>query len=99
MTTAQVESYIAQAHAWGIPHLYSINRDHSPNNPELTRVSSILSAYYQVMFDEPSLEVKPAVRGFSPGSIFARAKILVKKAVSSQKENPHTYRHMIGMLR
>lgn len=48
MTTAQVESYLRKAKEWGVPSVYSWNRDHSSNNPELTTVSSIMEKYYRV---------------------------------------------------
>lgn len=98
MTTAQVKNYIAKAHAWGIPHVYSINRDHSPNNPELTRVSRILSNHYAITLDTPTFEVKPELHGFSPRSVLIRIKRLVKKAAFPQKENIHQYHHLLGTL-
>lgn len=60
MTTAQVESYIKKAAAWGVPALYSWNRDHSPNNSELGKVSEILSKYYAIK----EIEVLPKSESF-----------------------------------
>ena len=98
MTTAQVENYIAKARAWGIPCVYSINRDHSPNNSELTRVSSIFSGYYAIIRDEYTFEVEPEIRGFFPKSILRRAKRVAKKIVFRPKKDIHAYRHLIGVL-
>lgn len=99
MTTAQVERYIAKARALGIPYIYSVNRDHSPNNPELTRVSEILSGHYTITCDRNIFDVKPVIEGFSPRSVLRRAKRLVKQVTARQRENIRSYRHLIGTLR
>lgn len=46
MTTRQVEAYVRRAHALACPYLYSLNRDRSHHNAELSNVRSILSQYY-----------------------------------------------------
>ena len=48
MTTAQVDGYVSQFRAWGCPALYSLNRDRSGHNEELTTVSEILAQHYEV---------------------------------------------------
>ena len=99
MTTMQVERYIAQARAWGIGHVYSVNRDHSPNNPELTRVSEILARHYTITYDKNLFDAKPTIEGFSPKSVLRRAKRLVKQATARSREDIRRYRHLIGTLR
>ena len=95
----QVERYIAQARAWGIGHVYSVNRDHSPNNPELTRVSEILARHYTITYDKNLFDAKPTIEGFSPKSVLRRAKRLVKQATARSREDIRRYRHLIGTLR
>ena len=46
MTTQQVEAYVRRAHELGCPFLYSLNRDRSHYNLELSSVRSVLSKYY-----------------------------------------------------
>ena len=48
MTTEQVSRYIAKTADLGCLSFYSLNRERSPYNPELTTVSSILAEYYEV---------------------------------------------------
>jgi len=48
MTDAQMIGYIDQLAAWKVSRVYSLNRDISPNNPELSGVTSILSRKYKV---------------------------------------------------
>ena len=65
MTDVQVAGYVERAHALNCPFFYSLNRDRSAYNPEISNVSDILSRYYwprdlqilpvsyQKMLDEP----------------------------------------------
>jgi hypothetical protein len=46
MTTAQVEGYVRHAYELGVPYLYSLNRDRSPYNPELTNVRDVIERWY-----------------------------------------------------
>jgi hypothetical protein len=46
MTDAQVAAYVERAFALKCPFLYSLNRDKSAYNPEISSVSEILSRYY-----------------------------------------------------
>ena len=39
MTEAQADAYVAKAHALNCPFVYSLNRDKSAYNPEITSVS------------------------------------------------------------
>ncbi len=46
MTTGQVEGYVAKAAELGAPYLYSLNRDRSAYNTELTSVPDIIEKYF-----------------------------------------------------
>jgi len=46
MTDAQADAYVARAHALNCPFVYSLNRDKSAYNPEITSVSEVISRYY-----------------------------------------------------
>ena len=46
MTTEQVDGYIRQLKEFGCKRIYSMNRDRSKHNSQLTAVSEILEKYY-----------------------------------------------------
>lgn len=46
MTTLQVEAYVRRAYELECPYLYSLNRDRSRHNQELSNVRSIIGQYY-----------------------------------------------------
>ena len=46
MTDAQVAAYVERAYALKCPFLYSLNRDKSAYNPEISSVSEIISRHY-----------------------------------------------------
>jgi hypothetical protein len=48
MTTAQVKGYADKLADSGCPQLYSLNRDRSRYNPELSTVTGILETRYRV---------------------------------------------------
>jgi hypothetical protein len=94
MTTAQVESYVKKINFWGCPDLYSINRDHSPNNPELTTVSSVLGNYYELTeMRLPTLKEKSRTRE----QIVKCIKFISGKG--SRVPSEHEYRHLVGRLK
>lgn len=88
MTTKQVKSYIKKLHALVCPLIYSLNRDKSPHNEQLTSVSSILEKYYQIRevkvlnVDYPTLKLNH--KSFLWGLI--------------SKGSPYQYKHIIGGL-
>ena len=45
MTETQVVAYVQRAHALNCPFVYSLNRDKSSYNPEISSVSNIISRY------------------------------------------------------
>jgi putative sugar O-methyltransferase len=47
MTTEQVRAYVAHAFELESPYLYSLNRDRSTYNPELSGVREIVAEYYR----------------------------------------------------
>lgn len=95
MTTAQVESYVKKLHSLRCPVIYSINRDHSKNNPELTTVSSILGRYYDL---EEMRQPKPQGRPLIRERIKKIAKLILGRK-ESEASSIYKYRHLIGMLK
>ena len=75
MTTGQVEGYARTLRELGCPALYSLNRDRSKHNAELTTVSETLARHYRLspveLLDEPYTQLaerkkprEPAVTGY-----------------------------------
>jgi putative sugar O-methyltransferase len=92
MTSTQVESYVRHAAELETPFLYSLNRDRSLYNPELSSVTEILSRYFwpnriQVL---PVSYVKMLDGDW-------KAKKLRKVAASFKDDND--YKHLVGWRR
>jgi hypothetical protein len=75
MTTQQVEAYAARLREFGCADLYSLNRDRSKHNTELSTVSEALGRHYELtrvgLLDEPYTQLaerkkprEPAVTGY-----------------------------------
>lgn len=89
MTTGQVENYIKSAKEWGVPNVYSWNRDRSPNNPELSTVSEILKKFYTV--EEISL--------LPPKSQSGGMRRFIDLFKGNRSARPvREYRHLLGKL-
>lgn len=94
MTTEQVRQYVRRTYELGCSNFYSLNRDRSPHNRQLTAVSSVLSEYYSIspveVLDVPYTDVKkPSFRRVVKA--YTR-KLLHKSKVYSKFE----YRHLLG---
>lgn len=99
MTTDQVHSYVGRCASWGVPTLYSFNRDRSRHNRELTSVSGVLGQHYR-MKDVRVLDLSAS---HLPPTGLARYKRIVKKILSRSigwpRHKPELdYRHLIGRL-
>ncbi len=98
MTTGQVDGYVAGLRRMNCPILYSMNRDHSPNNDELTTVRSIIKNYYRVAYD-----VLAGAGHFPSEGSGGGWKRSVKNLVSSRLRltdggGARAYRHIIAKL-
>jgi hypothetical protein len=89
MTTQQVTDYVDRMAQLGCTRLYSLNRDHSKHNPELSLVSTIVGGRY----DLTPIALLPT-EYCSVG-----AKLTKAKAGEAAANNPSTYRHFAGNLR
>jgi hypothetical protein len=94
MKATEAEGYIKKAKEWGVPVLYSMNRDRSPHNPEMTSVSQILGNFYKTeeifVLDEERKEQ----------SLLGRIKKKVLGLLTGKKGLPSLYlhRHIVGRL-
>jgi len=89
MTTAQVDDYVKRLAGLGCKALYSLNRDRSKHNPELSLVSEIMAKRY-ALTPITLLPTEYCTVGGKPKP----------KAVAPDiKHNPFAYRHFAGSLR
>jgi glycosyltransferase involved in cell wall biosynthesis len=86
MTDAQVRSYAAMAAEAGCPLLYSLNRERSPYNTELVRVSEALAERYRLT------EVSVL------GTDYTTAMKKPPKASATVERSDFNYRHLVGRL-
>jgi hypothetical protein len=99
MTTEQVRGYVQWAKARGSQHLYSLNRDRSPYNGELTNVRDVIREAY----DLTELDLLPVsyTKLVDPWIARVKGKAKPKKGSANRKSgNDHLdYRHVLGRLR
>ena len=90
MTDAQVRAYVRHAYDLGCPYLYSLNRDRSPYNKELTSVSQIIGESYW----PHEIPVLPVSYTKMPEKVSAD-KLKKPERATSDRE----YRHIVGWRR
>lgn len=88
MTSRQVDEYAARLADLGCPTLYSLNRERSPHNCELTAVSAILGQYY---------DLRPLQLIDSQYTQWKSEKNRRRKPRDPAKDA--SYRHLIGQLK
>lgn len=101
MTSAQVAGYARRLHELGCPALYSLNRDRSPHNDQLTAVSEILAEYYDLrevkVLGIPYTKMMP---DRPPRSLRQVVKSILRRPLRrAPQRSIHDYRHMVGLRR
>lgn len=94
MSTAQISNYAQKTKEWGCPYIYSMNRDRSPYNFELSTVSGVLGKFCNVaqinVLDVPHYEMRQR-------SFLQKAKSLTKRTLGIKREQGiHEYKHLVG---
>ena len=101
MTTEQVDAYVRTARDLGCPHFYSLNRDRSPYNDQLTSTRDIISEYYDVsevkVLDIPYTSLPTLGGQLDSASRFIR-KVAQKIVDRPQGHSENVYRHLVGAL-
>lgn len=99
MRTDQVRNYVRWASRSGSAHLYSLNRDRSPYNTELTNVRDVIAEEY----DYEELVLLPMAyskivdpRKLTPKKAKARTPL---RAAPEPAPDHMDYRHVVGRLR
>ncbi len=97
MSTRQVTDYVSKAKTWGTPYIYSMNRDRSPYNFELSTVSEVMKNFAQVsqikILDAPYYDFNPKKAGIISG-----LKNFIKNILGLSRQGINEYRHLIGKL-
>jgi len=105
MTTQQVEAYVRRLRELGCPNVYSHNRDHSPNNPELTSVSAIMGGHFEIREHNPLegsyLWLPPGDETRDSKGVLARwrrdrRRRRRQRRTQSHERAAHDYRHLVG---
>jgi putative sugar O-methyltransferase len=108
MTSAQVDNYVSRAAQLGCPNIYSLNRDRSRHNPQLTAVSDIISNYYHhseiKVLDLSYLDLpkKAPLPSSSINGFQAQPRSYLKKVFNrkkAQKKAVYKYKHLVGTLK
>jgi hypothetical protein len=104
MTTEQVDNYVHKIAHWGCPAFYSMNRERSPYNTQLSSVSTIIRSYYNIHeikvldVDYTRLSEKQTIEKNTlsiPGKI---RKILSGGRSKTTQTKTNSYIHLIGVL-
>ena len=88
MTTEQVRQYVGGLKRVGCPMFYSLNRDRSKHNQQLTSVTSVLSEFYMV-------EEIPVLVAAYPTLGWARPR---RKKRRLSTIGTYEYRHLLGRV-
>jgi hypothetical protein len=101
MTTEQVRSYVNQAANAGARFLYSLNRDRSSYNPELTSVREVIAERYWLRPISVLSVGYPELPKEIPPSGVAAAKKALRKNMRKPKDGlgDRDYRHVVGWPR
>lgn len=93
MTTEQVRSYVRFAHDRGCPYVYSLNRDRSPHNAQLSNVRDIIAESYWLheieVLPVPYTKMLDSVKPVKPGRPTTKSADLEK----------NRFHHVIGWRR
>ena len=101
-------NYVSRAAQLGCPNIYSLNRDRSRHNPQLTAVSDIISKYYNYSeikvldLAYVGLPKKAPLPSSSINGFLAQPRFYLKKVFNrkkAQKKAVYKYKHLIGTLK
>jgi hypothetical protein len=108
MTTAQVEAYVDTAWRLGSQYLYSLNRDRSHYNTELSSVAEIIERRFYPqeisVLGMAYTEIPPEVSRASLSAITRKLRLVGKKVKQKAVRSPDSaiwrdYRHIVGRRR
>lgn len=93
MKASEVDGYVKKSKEWGIPVIYSMNRDKSPHNSEMTSVRDVLARYYKL--EEISIKEDSGI-GFIP-----YIKKMILRIINGRKvlSGELLHRHVVARLK
>lgn len=98
MTDSQVQGYVKQLADWKCPRLYSLNRDRSPNNQEISSVSTLISNFYNVS-EMSVLPIPYHTLALPTQTLKLRLKKLIKNLIGYKSRRlSRDYRHLRAVL-
>ncbi len=99
MTTKQVTDYIKKCADWKCPFVYSLNRNCSPHNSQLTSVEDIMKKYYNTK------EINQFAIPYTQLNVSTKTRLsqLITSLYSAFTKNRHRnslyrYKHLLGTL-
>jgi hypothetical protein len=98
MTTEQVEAYVERAFQLNCPFLYSLNRDHSAYNTQLTSVTSVIERFYwphEILV----LSVPYNKTSTKPDKAAAKAQKEARAQLKAKAKAARAYKHIVGWRR
>lgn len=100
MTAEQADRYVKKIAEWGIPRLYSMNRDRSRHNKELGTVSSVLEKYY-TLEEVRVLEIQASrlPKNFVKYYLQPLKRFFIRYVGWPKHKAHFDYRHLAGRLR
>jgi putative sugar O-methyltransferase len=101
MTSEQVGGYVAHLAKIGCPHLYSLNKDRSRYNAELSAVTALIEENYGPtrrisMFDYPYTVVTPPKVPMRHPNLIAKALGAKPRPAGTRRERETDYRHLVA---
>ncbi|WP_169542058.1 putative sugar O-methyltransferase [Solirubrobacter soli] len=101
MTADQVAGYVRHAHELGAPYLYSLNRDRSPYNPQMTSVRDLISPYYwpQETTVLPGIQYTQMLPKLPAGGVRALLAQAASRTLGKPGKEEFGYRHVVGWRR
>jgi len=100
MTSAQVENYACKMAQLKVKYVYSMNRERSPYNNELSSVSAILKEYYSVqelkILDSTYVDLPVSLVKGKGAHLVESMKVLARRWL---QPNQFKYRHLIGKIK
>jgi hypothetical protein len=107
MTTAQIDMYVGKVAELKCPHLYSLNRDRSKHNSQLTTVSSIIGKYYNSkeieVLDSAYVDLSNSSKSkASKNKLFTKQSFAFLTGIKKKKlreRSVNKYHHLIGSIK
>jgi hypothetical protein len=100
MSSMQVDGYMRKMAELKVNYIYSMNRDKSPYNQELSSVSAILNQYYDLreikVLDSTYVDLPVSLVKGQAAQLIESMKVLAQRWLQKRQ---FKYRHLVGTLK